>query len=412
MTTPFSFTLLTPQSSTSPGVASGSTSSPLLPCPIAPYTQSDLLAMLETILPPHYIEPLKSPGPGYELLQMMAQMGARLSLAVERFACKAYILSSEGGAKATGTIEFFRSAIHPEGISVTVKKGTRVKSSRGGRIYLTKADVIFGPTDLGPFSVQVEALVAGYDFNEPGIVVAADGSSLEGEIDTIDMLVEDPELGDITIQVRHTVATTGGVDDALATHGEDRLIFRQFGESDAEYRGRIRALPDNITPNAVDRLLQQLLQSFGLAYFFIETFDLAYQTCWDAPDDVIPGSNYDPSLFVFDDPDVDATPFRNRWMEVGEDFGAFVIVVPNFPPLTDMSAMFDDTATDINGVTNPLGSRAVSAFDAPDTLGFGYLTPAWDGPDLKRDATYKTLYDQLQSIKAAGIAAIVELQGQ
>jgi len=460
--------------------------------------------MFDRLLPDHYLTPLKSPGPGYEVFQMLAKVGERYSLSVERFASAAFILSAAGGAFATGSVELYRAAPHPDGISVTVKAGTIVKSSRGGRRYLTTADVLFGPTDLGPFLVGVKAEAQGYEYNEPGILVTPSGISLEGEIDTIDVLVEQSpsqplantgtatvtfgapsgvnqlvssmtgasfspdsvgrfvtftgaanaandgnkpivqyvsaesvwvqnalgvaevstpsvnwqeysaatDLGDLTIQVRQPQPTSGGQDASLDAHGKDRNILRGVGEADDSYKGRIRALPDNISPNAVDRALQQLLFPYGQTYQFIETFDIAYQTCWDAPRDPIPGSNYDPNLFVYDDPDADAVPFRNRWLDLNDMRGAFVVVVPLFTPIRDQGMCFDSTETTSGDLVGPIGTRACNAFDVPSNLGFGWIQGAWDGFDQPVRTIYKTTYDTLQGIKAAGAHVAVELQGE
>jgi hypothetical protein len=507
-TTPYSWTLISPPSAS--GGVSGSTAlggtsagAPELPCPVEPFTQQDFLDLFGRLLADHYLAPLISPGPGYEVLQAYAAVGARLSLGVERFGCGAFILSSSGGSFATGSVELYRASPSAEGIALTVKEGTVVKSSRAGRRYRTTADVLFGPADLGPFTVGIRSQFQGYEFNEPGVVVTADGTALPGEIDTIDVLFQSapsqplanagtatatfnapsgglqlvagltggsfsPEsvgryvtftgalnaanngsraiveyqssssvrvrnalgvsevgtagvgwqefsavtdIADTTILVRQPSATGGGRDAALDAHGKDRGIPRGVLETDTSYRGRIRALPDNISPNAIDRTLQQLLFPYGQSYQFVETWDVAYQTCWDAPALSIPGSGYDSNLFVYDDPRP-PTPFRGRWMDLNEMRGAFVVVVPVLSPIRDTGLVYDDTAGSPVALTGPLGSRAVSSYDVPSTLGFGYVQGAWDGFDQVANTTYKTIYDTMQAAKAAGTAAAVELKGQ
>lgn len=508
MPTPVSWTLIAPPpasggtgSSTAPG---GTTvGAPQLPCPVEPYSQQELLDLLDRLYPNHWIEPLKNPGPGYETLQGYAALGARESLAVERYGCAVYILSAVGGSYSTGVVNLFRPSPHPDGIAVTVRAGTIVAASESGRQFATTQDVLFGPLDLGPFEVPIQAVAQGYEYNVPGIVVTADGTSLPGEIDTIVTLVEQSpsqplsntgtatvqfntpigpfqtianitgasfspdsvgrfvtfagaanavnngnraivqylsptqivvrnptgvaettpgvswqeysaatDVGDLTIQVTQSTPTGGGVDPALDQHGNDRGIPRGVGEPDDSYRGRIRAIPDNISPDAVNRALQQLLfpVGAGLGYQFIETWEVNYQTCWDSPRDPIPGSPFDPNLFVYDDP-TSPVPFRNRWLDLNDMRGGFIVTVPNLAPIRDTGMAFDDVATTALELTNPIGLRAVCAYDVPVTLAFGYLQGSWDGFDLPKQTLYKTIFATLERIKAAGTAVSVELQG-
>lgn len=402
-----------------PPASGGTTASPTLPGAVTAFTQDDIIELVERVLPNHYTAPLKDPGPGWEVVQAMAKVGARISTAVENLGSGGYILSSGGPAQAVGSVELYRPAVHPDGITVVVKQGTIVRSSRGGRTYATTEDATFLAADLGPFLVAVKATRPGYQYNEPGIVVTLDGTSLPGEIDSIDTLVEDPDYGDATILVRHPVETTGGADAALDEHGADRQIARSPGELDDSYRGRIRALPDNISPNAVDRALQQILFPFGLSYAFIETWDVAFQTCWDAPADLpLPGSNYDPNLFVYDDPR-DPTPFRNRWLDESIARGAFIVVVPNLQPVTDRGFLWQSSPAsppdaDAMDLLSTVGKRSLGAYDvAPADLGTDFLGPGcWDGFDDGKNAVYSRLYATLQRIRAAGVVAVLELQGE
>jgi hypothetical protein len=51
--------------------------------------------------------------------------------------------------------------------AVTVKHGTIV-GTNDRRLFFTKTDVVFGPTDLGPFAVEVEATLPGFEYNIDG----------------------------------------------------------------------------------------------------------------------------------------------------------------------------------------------------------------------------------------------------
>lgn len=409
----FSWTILG-DLGTLPGGGEFVTGSPTLPCPITAFTPQDILDLFDRILPEHYLATLKSPGPGYELLQAYAKIFARISTAVDRLACLAFISSSTSGAFSTGTVQLFRNSPHPEGISVIVKTGTVVSASRSGRQFKTTADVTFGPSDVGPFNVPIMAEAQGYEYDVPGQVVAADGTVLPGEIDTIVTLVEVPDVGDITIKVRQITPTVGGIDAALDQHGLDRDILRLVGETDNAYKRRVRSIPDNISPDAFNRTLQQLFDPVNAGYDLIETWNITYQTCWDAPSDFIGGSNFDPNLFVYDDPDADHIPFRNRWLDENDHRGGLIALVDNIQPILDTGMIWDDTALNSASLVSPNtgGKRAICAYDVPPDLGFEYLHGAWDGFDAPKQALYKGIYDTMQRIKAAGISAVVELKGQ
>jgi hypothetical protein len=385
---------------------------PFLPPPLAPFTQADLLGLFDRLFPLGWLSGLKDPGPGYEVLQTFAQVCARVSQSICTFAGDSYITSGQGGQVATGQVEIYRPGPNVEGITVTVKAGTVVKTSEGGRDFITTADAVFAPSDVGPFTVGVMAVAQGYEWNVPGQVVLA-AEVLPGAIDTIKTLVEDPQMGDLTIKVRQLVATSGGRDAALDALGHDRGIDRNLNESDDSYRTRIGALPDTITPDAVERSSRAALDPVGAGYTLLEAWDVAYQTCYDAPRSPISGSNFDPNCFVFDDPRA-PVPFRNRWLDENELRGCFIVVAEDIQPLSDTGMSWDDTAMDFSGTRSTVtgGLRGLTAYDVPSTLAFGYLHGAWDGYDAPKQALYLGLYQTLQSIKAAGNTAVVELKGQ
>jgi hypothetical protein len=326
--------------------------------PVHAMTQADFLALLDRILPEDYLAPLKDPGPGYEILQAFAAQFARVSQANEAAGRDAQIITAASGAKASGVVLLSRPSPHPDGLTVTVKAGSVVTTSVGGRDFVTSAPVTFAPADLGPFSVGVVAVSIGYEWNVRGETVTAAGDVIPGDIDTVKVLLETPDYGDITIRVSQVAPTVGGTDAALDALGADRGVTRQTGESDTAYRGRLRSLPDTVSPDALRRTIDSILGPAGVAYDFIETFEQQYQECYDAPSTPIPGSPFDPNLFTYDDPRY-PEPFKNRWLDDSDFRGAVVIVV-----------------------------------------------------DGQNPALYKGLYETLQAIKPAGARIVLELRGQ
>lgn len=129
----------------------------------------------------------------------------------------------------------------------------------------------------------------------------------------------------------------------------------------------------------------------------------------------------DPDLFAYDpDPPYPPYPFENRWLSEEDFRGAFIVVVPNYPAITDVGLGYDDTAINPAGLltyndagTN-IGYRSTGAYDLtdafvpPPTFSAGF----YDGFDLGKQAVYKGLWDNLQLVKAAGVLSIIELQGE
>lgn len=188
-------------------------------------TQSDLLALFDRLLPYYYLEPLKTPGPGYEYLQAVAKMNARVSEAVAHMGTGNYIGSATGGSYATATVEFYRD--NTVFGAVTLLKGTVVGTS-DGYLYQTMDDVSFGATDLGPYAVEVQALVRGWNWNKPGPITTASGATVAGSINELRQPVVSAFSAnfDPTMQVRQTTDATGGSSPMLDGLGLDRGIAR------------------------------------------------------------------------------------------------------------------------------------------------------------------------------------------
>jgi hypothetical protein len=295
--------------------------------------------------------------------------------------------------------------------AVVVKAGTIVTTSSGGRDFATTVDVAFAPTALGPFSATIQALGKDYAWNVPGTITAADGELLPGDIDTIKTLVEDPPMLDLGIQVRQPAATTGGAAGTLTPLGIDRGVPRYTGEALDQYRARVRTLPDTISPSAFVRSLNDLLRPWKGEYAFIETWQIEYTTCWDAPGEVIPGSPFDPNGLAYDDPRVDV--FHGRWLDTSDMRGGVIAVIAGLQPLASYAMVWDDTAISNADLSSSItgGSRAVAAWDLPSDYALA-IQGAWDGDDYRLRSLYLAISDTMQAIKAGGVATAVELLGE
>lgn len=207
---------------------------PALP-PLPASSQDDILALFDRILPNHYLAPLKDPGPGYEYLQAVAMMIARVSTAVAHMGSGCYIGSSDGGTYAEVQIELTR----PNSIfraftllgRASAPQGTLVGTAEG-YYYQLMTDVTFGATELGPKIVTARAIARGWMWNRPGPFTTADGEYIPGAINRLILpvypLTPSPPNFDPTVVVRQVSAATGGSSPMLDAVGNDRGIERNF----------------------------------------------------------------------------------------------------------------------------------------------------------------------------------------
>lgn len=86
--------------------------------------------------------------------------------------------------------------------------------------------------------------------------------------------VEVEEYADLGLTVTQPAAITGGVPDGLGAIGTDRGRGRAEGESEENYRQRLAALADIISPASHIRILDRILGSAGIGYEYLEAGDV------------------------------------------------------------------------------------------------------------------------------------------
>lgn len=371
--------------------------------------QADLLAAVARALPDSYLDPMIANGDGYELLQGFAKSGERVSLAVRNFELDGFVGSAAGASLATVMVTFYRPT--DAAGALTVRTGSLVSASVGGQVFRTIADAVFGSTDL-EITVAAVSIGFGYEWNIRGNYTDPQGAVWPGELDTILLPLQDPPFTDQTILVRNDNDATGGRPGSLDALGDERNLARQATEDDNNYRGRIRALPDTISPNAIARQLKNYMRPFGLWYRTVETWQHQYQECWDAPDD--PPTMYQPydsNLFCYDDPRPNS-PMQNRWLNEIDYLGAFIVEVAAPAAILDYGFCYDDPETDEADAMTPLGIRALSAYDIPSSLAPPSIAGCYDGIDFGINTLFWNLYALLDSIKAGGVYVAIVIQEQ
>jgi hypothetical protein len=376
----------------------------------AQLTQDDLLAAIDRALPDTYLDPIRTIGPGYELLQAFAKVGERTAIAVKRFEDDVHIMTSLAGVLATVPATFYRE-VFTAGAG-TMLAGTVVRASVGGQVFRTTADVAFGPTDLETGPVTAIAVGFGYEWNISGPFTDPQGNVWPGELDTIDLPLQNPVFFDDTIQVRNDAPADGlGRPRTLDALGAERRLPRQPNEDDANYQNRIRTLPDTVAPAAIRRQLTNYFRRIpGLFWHAVETWQHEYQECYDAPDLApIIGENYNANLFCYDDPRP-PSPIANRYLGENDYLGAFIVEVAMPPPMHEFSLAYDDPAGDAVGPPPSIGTRALSAYDLDDSLVPPAIPPAYDGADYAVARFFTDLYAILDEIKAGGVFVVIHIQ--
>ena len=310
---------------------------------LAGFTEFALLSVLDRVFPEWYLDTLKSPGPGYEWYQAVAAMLARASNAIFNTERSMFVVFSHGGARAEADVEFFRADTVTG--AFTIKAGTIVRTSKTNRSYELISDA-FMPEDELSVEARVRAVAPAAEYNVEGPTVTADGTTLPGEIDLVAIPILDPVLAEPAIQVRQLATAEGGLAAVLDQLGLDKDLPRLIGESDPVYKGRIRQLPDTVSPAALKRQLDAIFLPMDLSYQLIETWQNEYQTCYDFPE----GDLVHPMMgvaradcFAFDDPRTD--PFRGRLLDERDFISGLVVVVPEVGAWSERSLAYDDDDT-------------------------------------------------------------------
>lgn len=371
-----------------------------------PLTQTQLLEVIDRQFPDSYLDPIRNVGPGWEMYQGFAKVGERCSLAVSRAEDDGYILTAKGPKQATVAATFYRE--NAGAGAGTVLAGTIVKCSGGGQMFRTLAPAVFSGAAL-EVTVDAIAIGYGYEWNIKGKYTAPNGETAPGELDTVVLPLQDPPYWDPSIRVRNDTDADGlGRPGTLDALGDERGLPRQPNESDENYRARVRLLPDTITPAAFRRQLTQFFKPYGIDWWALETWQLSYQVCYDAPEVTTNAlEDFDARVFTYDDPR-EHVPISNRWLDENDVEGAFIVELEPTAAIREYGMAYDDPETHI---VTAAGRRAISAFDLSDVLPGDLFGGAYDAEDIGFDEMIVALAQLLESIKGHGIKATIHIAG-
>ncbi len=368
------------------------------------------LRMLDRDLPSAYVAGLKSGG-GYELLRGDAAVAARVAQMVHTWDRATLAGYATIGQKARGWVYLWRdTAVAGRG---TVKAGTVVGTS-DRRGFRTMSDVFFEDTALGPIAVQVEALLPGLEYNVDGEQPVAFGDAIPGQIDTVWLLLEDPELFDTSIRVRNPGPMQGGQEPQLEQLARDRnLAPRQHGESVDAFRLRIKTIIRAVTPAGIEASVNAVLRRWSpfFSCSVIDSWDWQLQTGYDCPIPMAP--RFPPTTFVYDDP---RPPMpQNRWLtHEGANGGEFYLVLPQLPCLQDQAFFLGDPAVTPADRATPGtdgGRRAASFLGLPPDLPDEVLPWGLGAGDAARAGVYAAAVNLANDLRAGGVGVQPLLDG-
>ena len=366
-------------------------------CDVDVYTQAELLEVVRRSYPADYIDSMiDKPNGGYEVFQAATKVAERVSIAVGRWVCCMYLMHAHGGAKATGTVEFYRDAATAG--AITLLAGTVVRTANR-KEFVTTQNAVFGALDLGPITIAIEAVTEGYAYNVRGATTSAGGELIPGDIAfikkgrVVDNATDMNPAIDLEMRVRNIAATSGGEDKCIDAIGEDLGLPRNVGEDTEAYRLRIASTPDAVSPDAIRRGVDAVLAPYGLGGCLREVgtpllpglfFDAGGTT--DAVQD--PAHN-----FAYD-MDFDLRP-EDRFKLLLSTFdmrGFFLVGVPAIYDAQDAGLVYDGSNADTFKLQNAYDTTAV---DAPNA--------AYDGASVLATAVYKSISDTIRDRVAGGV---------
>ena len=204
---------------------------------------------------------------------------------------------------------------------------------------------------------------------------------------------------DLGVLVTNQLSPVGGRLGFLDQIGAERRVFRASGEGDASYAQRVAQIVDTISPNAIRRAVNRVLNAVGSAGCLREVGDPAY----------FPGFFYDAGGSQTGDSTHGADPFYadpSRMFAYDMNFtirpsDRFKLYVDSL----EMRAFFlvgvPAIQTDENGFFYD-GSVA-DTVPAPNPYDATVLHTFFDGDALGGSPTYRAVWNAIAAAKAAGV---------
>lgn len=215
-------------------------------------TRDDLVEVLRRNMAGHWIDGLLLDPSSLSLFEStIAALLRAQDSADENLYVGAFILSAPGKAPATSTVRLTR----PSGAAVTIDTTLRFQDDRGAVWQPVEDFDVPASGGAQTVDVPIRTVRSGYYLNS-------------FEVLTFEALDDLPDPG-FVIDPGVDVAS-GGTAPFLDQHGKERKVFRAPGESDQEYRNRIRFLEDQVSPKAIAQTVVEVLDAFPTTKFIAD----------------------------------------------------------------------------------------------------------------------------------------------
>lgn len=292
------------------------------------------------------------------------------------------------GNVAAGSIESFlelgRASVTPCTILTTTTVQRTDPPPAGGatdRFHLGHVKRFINFIGL-PSGIQAPRKILSVD--EVSQVVIFDTPLPVGDVSASGLVCEIVELSDLGLEVTQSDPAVGGSLGMLDAIGFDRKTGRVVGESDDAYRDRICELSDTISPGAVDRITEAILEPCGICFSIKETREIS----------TLKGFVWD--LDPFDFGQVPPVPNNGVGDLVGEGavlldksmaFSFFMICV-GLTNDGEFGAAYDTTAPGL---------------DPPNAWGQFF----WDGSPVEYESCIGQLHAAIDGVRAAGVNFLI-----
>ncbi len=206
---------------------------------------------------------------GEAFLRAMAKSLARVAERVAEWSNGRYILQATGPLRAVGSVTVI--AVDGTTEPIGLQAGQPIMATFWGIQYRLTADLVFPAASPPATAVEaaVEAVNIGWHGNQ--LAEHVDVVSLASGVDPAANILWTPEtteagktefLAGVLAESLTFAATdmTGGSVGTLGLIGSGRGLPRAEGETDADFRRRIRRIPVTVTPDAIIAALNEIVE--------------------------------------------------------------------------------------------------------------------------------------------------------